>query len=269
MNKIFKISVLSMAGLILAVLGTGTVKAALETTASFNTYNNVQLHYGVGSESDFLRLGNSGELGNTLEVCEDGQLVDLWFYVHNSTAESANGADLSGPGVATNTVIDLTVNEDAQARSHSVVASIDSDQTNPITDGVTITCEDKDISLVYKSVTHFGTKAPALTDFGNYSLVGDIRDGASLGYQKGDHKGVVPGCWQYRARLNIQLQVVEVVEDEPEEQPEQEPEEPEETVTDIVETGSDILNPTLAMFVLAIAAFAAWGHRTVSVRRNN
>ena len=273
MNKIFKISALSVVGLMLAVVITGTVHAVAEgTTAVFNAYDNVQLHYGVGSESDFLRLGESGEQGNTLEACENGQLIDLWFYVHNSTAETANGADFSGLGVATNTVIGLEVDEDAQSHSHNVVASIDSDQTNTITDGITITCADKDIQLVYKAVTHFGTKAPALADFGNFSLVGDLREGASLGYQKGEHEGLVPGCWQYRARLNVQLQIVEVVEEEePEEEPEIETTEPEveepEEVTQIAETGYNAINSTLVMLVLGGAAIAAWGHRMLSIRR--
>ncbi len=269
MKRIFKISALSIVGLMLAVLAAGVVQATLDTTAIFNAYDNVQLHYGVGSESDFLRLGNSGEQGNTLEACEDGQLVDLWFYVHNSTAESANGADFDGPGVATNTVIGLAVNEGKEARSHSVVASIDSDQTNPLSDSVTITCADKDIKLVYKAVTHFGTKAPALTELGNFSLVGDLREGASLGYQKGDHKGVVPACWQYRARLNIQLQVVEVVE-KPAPAPEmEEPEKVTEEVTKVPDTGyNDTFNLTLAMLVLGSAVLAAWGHKAISVRCN-
>ena len=163
MNKLFKISALSVIGVLSAILLAGPVAATLRTTAVFNAYDGVQLHYGVGSESDFLRLGNSGEMGNTMEVCEDGQTVDLWFYIHNSTAESANGENFDGPGVATNTVVSLDVDEQAEANSHSVVASIDSDQTNPIADDVTITCADENIRLVYKAVTHFGTKAPALT----------------------------------------------------------------------------------------------------------
>ncbi len=270
MKRIFKISALSVVGLMLAVLAAGVVNATLNTTAIFNAYDNVQLHYGIGSESDFLRLGNSGEQGNTLEVCEDGQLVDLWFYVHNSTAESANGNNFDGPGVATNTVINLAVNEDKEARSHSVVASIDSDQTNPLTDSVTITCADKNIKLAYKAVTHFGTKAPALTELGNFSLVGDLREGASLGYQKGDRKGVVPACWQYRARLNIQLQVTEVIVEEEPEKVTEEPEKDPEEVTIVPSTGSgyDTINPTLVMLVLGSAALAAWGHKMVSVRRN-
>ena len=276
MSKIFKISVLSIVGLMLAVVIAGSVQATQETTPVFNAYNNVQLHYGIGSESDFLRLGNLGEQGNSIEVCEDGQLVDLWFYVHNSTAEIANGDNFDGPGVASGTVIGLDVDEDSVARSHSVVASIDSTQTNPITDAINITCADKDIQLVYKAVTHFGTKAPALTEFGNFSLVGDLRDGASLGYQQGGREGLVPGCWQYRARLNVQLQVVEVVE---EEQEEEEVEEEEETVEEAPQeeeeeeeeelppTGDQAITPALAMLVLSSAVFAALGHRAVTVRR--
>ena len=271
MYKILKVSVLSVVGLMLAVVVTGTVQASQpDTTAIFNAYDNVQLHYGIGSESDFLRLGVSGEQGNSIEVCEDGQLVDLWFYVHNSTAASTNGTDFDGPGVATGTVVDLDVNEDSVARSHSVVASIDSDQTNPITDSVTITCADKDIQLVYKAVTHFGTTAPALTDFGNFSLVGELIDGASLGYQQGDRgEGVVPGCWQYRARLNIQLQVVEVEEVvEEEETTEEEVVEEEEEEEIISETGgSQVITPALAMLILSASVLAAWGHRAVFARR--
>ena len=270
MNKLFKISALSVIGALSAVLLAGPVAANLKTSAVFNAYDGVQLHYGVGSESDFLRLGNSGEKGNALEVCEDGQTVDLWFYVHNSTAESANGKNFDGPGVATNTVIGLDVDETAKANSHSVVASIDSDQTNPITDDVTITCADEKIRLVYKAVTHFGTKAPALTGLGNFTLVGDLQDGASLGYQRGERKGVVPACWQYRARLNVQLEV-KVVEEEPEEKPEtvsEEPEEEPEEATTIIDTGvSDAINLTVAMLVLGTAAVAATGHRALTARR--
>ncbi|MYB40209.1 hypothetical protein F4X86_03020 [Candidatus Saccharibacteria bacterium] len=269
MNKLFKISALSVIGVLSAILLAGPVAATLRTSPVFNAYDGVQLHYGVGSESDFLRLGNSGDMGNALEVCEDGQTVDLWFYVHNSTAASANGADFDGPGVATNTVIGLDVNENAEANSHSVVASIDSDQTNPITDDVTITCADKNIRLVYKAVTHFATSAPALTGLGNFTLVGDLQDGASLGYQRGAHKGVVPGCWQYRARLNIQLevQVVEEVEEEPVREAEEPEEEPEEATT-IIDTGvNDAINLTVAMLVLGTAAAAATGHRALTARR--
>ena len=279
MYKILKVGVLSVVGLMLAVVVTGAVQAAQPgTTAIFNAYDNVQLHYGVGSESDFLRLGVSGEKGNSIEVCEDGQLVDLWFYVHNSTAASANGTDFDGPGVATGTVVDLDVDQDSVARSHSVVASIDSDQTNPITDSVTVTCADKDIQLVYKAVTYFGTTAPALTDFGNFSLVGELIDGASLGYQEGDRgEGVVPGCWQYRARLNIQLQVLEVEDEEEEvieeeedeaEEEEAEEEEAEEEEEIISETGGgQAITPALAMLVLSASVLAAWGHRAVFARR--
>lgn len=262
-SRLTKLGALTAAGLMAAVVLAGVVQATLATSPVFNAYDTVQLHYGVGSESDFLRLGASGELGNTLDVCTDGQVVDLWFYIHNSTAASANGADFSGPGVAHNTMVRVAVDETKVGNSHSVVASIDSDETNPVTDSVTINCGDQNIQLKYKKVSHFGTKAPALTDFGNFALVGDIKQGAYLGYQKDGQKGIVPGCWEYRARINVQLQV-EVVqpEEEPEEIPEETPEEP-----PITDTGSDALNYTLAMLVLGSAVVSAAGYKTLS-RRN-
>ena len=267
MNKFLRLNALAVVAVMVTVLVAGTVNAALRTSPVFNAYNNVQLHYGVGAESDFLRLGKSGEFGNTLEACQDGQLVDLWFYVHNSTAESANGANFDGPGVATGTVVALAVNDDQVARSHSVFASIDSDQTNAIRDGVTITCADKDISLTYKKISHFGTPAPASAQHGNFSLVGDLRQGASLGYTKGDTSGIVPGCWQYRARINVQLQVNVVEPAKQPEQPEPEKEQPEPETPEIPVTGFTVLDPTLATLVMGSAATAAFGYRAATSRR--
>ena len=190
-----------------------TASPSDHVSPNFNIYNNVKLHYGIGSERDFLRLGTKGELGNSLEACQDGQVIDLWFYVHNGTATNMNVWDYTGPGVAKGTTVKLNVDENVVGRSHSVVGSIDSNQTDPITNGVTISCANKDIKLKYKGVSYFGTPAPVAplnSGYGSYELQGDISKGALLGYTivYGDGTtGVVPGCWDYRARINVQLEV--------------------------------------------------------------
>ena len=256
MNKIIKLSMFMVASLMMTVIIAGTVNATVsETSPVFNAYDDVQLHYGEGSESDFLRLGTSGELGNDIEVCEDGTVVDLWFYVHNSTAESQNNDDFTGPGVASGTTVAVHVDSDKVARSHSVVASIDSDQTNAITDDVTITCADEDVTVTYKEVSHFGTPAPVHSEFGEFTMQGDISQGAMIGYDANGKDGVVPGCWQYRARINVQLEV-NIVEEEPEETPEE-----------ITKTGSNDAT-TLAMLVALTVIAATATHYAIVSRRN-
>lgn len=264
MNKIIKLSGLVVAGLILSVaIATGVNAINPKTTAIFNAYETVQLHYGVGSEQDFLRLGTRGELGNEIEVCKDGQVVDLWLYVHNSTSEEANYSDFSGPGVATNTKIALDIDESAVGQSHSVVASIDSDQTSPITDGVTITCnqEGKQIKVAYKTVSDFGHKAPALKTLGNFNFdASNILNGALLGYQSDEAEGIVPGCWQYRARINVQL-TVSVIEQAEEQEVEMPPE--------LTETGSQSQALTLALLIIGTITVATIAHRQLAMARRH
>ena len=212
MNRSLKLSLVVMAALITTVVIAGSVKATTRGDwPVFNIYDNVKLHYGVGSESDFLRLGTRGELGNSIEVCEDGKLIDLWFYVHNGIAAQQNGFNFADPGVMTGTTVKLEVDEAKVAESHTIVGSIASDRTNPITDGITITCANRNIKLTYKGVSYFGTPAPVNPNrvhVGAYTLQGDVSQGAFLGYEYGNGtKGVVPGCWEYRARINLQVEV--------------------------------------------------------------
>ena len=273
MDRYIKLSIFTVIGLMMAVVGVAGISSAYATTPqpgtkpSWNTYNSVPLHYGVGSESDFLRLGTNGELGNQMDnVCTDGQLIDLWFYIHNSTAEVGNGTNFDGPGVAHNTVVRLAVNEAKEANSHSIVASINADETKPVSDNVTVNCGDQKIKLKYKKISHFGTKAPSIVGFGNFALIGDIQQGAHLGYQKDGKKGIVPGCWEYRARINVQLEVEVVQPDEPE-QPDEpdEPDEPEQPTVTETGSGSDY---ALAMLVFGSAVVSTVGYRTLLGRRN-
>lgn len=272
-SMITRLSLVVIASLMIAVIVAGAVSATAKTSPVFNVYDGIQLHYGVGSESDFLRLGNSGELGNEIEVCQNGT-VDLWFYVHNSTAASQNHADLTGPGVATGTTVAVSVS-DKMANSHSVIGTIDSDQTDPLTDDIVITCGSKRIKVSYKNVSYFGSPAPASKTFGNFTIKGDITDGATIGYNFGDKQGVVPGCWDYRARINVTLNVTveEPKEVEEVEEAEPVPEEPEEEIIEedpieIPRSGTSNSTP-LAVLVTIVAATATAVHYTISTRRYN
>lgn len=187
-----------------SVIGFSAVTAQSAITPHFNTYNDVD---GIGSESDFLRIGVDGSGGNTIEACEDGQVIDLWFYVHNGAASSLNEADLSGEGVARNTVVDLDIN------NTTVKARITADNAAKVTDTISVTCGDGDISLEYVGLSDFATTAVTDATLGEYKLRGDgnLMNGEQIGYTG----GVVPGCWEYRGRINAQVKVVRAVEETP------------------------------------------------------
>ena len=244
MKKIQLIGVVMIALMVSVMVSkVGNTEGNQAVKPVFNYYENVKLHYGTGNESDFIRIGEKGEIGNSAEYCQDGQLVDLWIYVHNSVAKERNGdpVRLDGPGVAHQTSVQLSASTEA-ANSHQIVATIDAIDADAVTDTVVINCGDQKIALEYQGVTQFGTPAPNHPTLGQYQLTGNLIDGAQVGY--GD--GVVPGCWEYRARINAQFKVV-VVEDEP-----VVPEEPVEVpvTPPIVETGGQTGAP-LALVALS------------------
>ena len=232
-------------------------------------------------EADFLRLGvdedRYGSSGNELDICSD-ETINLWFYVHNGTSENQNNsagtwasgegtpedpfwnesnANMDGPAVARNTTIRLDVSDET-GNSHTVMASLKSDNGNEVTDSVQINCSDetKQISLVYdEAETSVSTRAPEHGSIGTIDLVGDMasEDGAILGYGG----GIVPSCFEFASVIRGKLSVVvteatELVDDDPEvdedpddtpegeDAPEEDPEEdPDESEPDEVGTGDE------------------------------
>jgi hypothetical protein len=193
-----KSGIFALAGLVAA---TGMMFAspkalAANTGPAFNIYNGVD---GVGSESDFLRIGTDGSGGNNIEACQDGQIVDFWMYVHNGASEYNNGANLEGVSVAHNTVLGFAVDNADYTNSHTLSATIKSNETSAISDTATITCGGQKVALEYVGVSGFNTTDTS----GLYGINGDPINGASIGRAG----GVVPGCWNYRARVNVQVRI--------------------------------------------------------------
>lgn len=263
MNKLAILSASIAIVVISAVVTLGGVSAQSVNTTKFNIYdaefrNDAAGNTRTHSESDFLRLGHYGQDGNTVEVCDNGATVDMWIYVHNGAPESLNGGrELNGEGVARNTTVQLTTDtnlnqvgdETAAGRQHTFTASIDSLNSESVQDTVTVTCADKEISLVYKGITEFKTNAPDQADHGQYTLNGDPVNGALVGYD-----GLVPGCWEYRSRVSVQFEVV-APEDKQDEDP--------PTPTDLPKTGGHL---SLAMIVLGFT-IATTGYQLVARRR--
>lgn len=194
--KYLKQGVMALASVLGAVTMLFSATAKAENTPIFNTYKDVQ---GIGDESDFIRIGTDGSGGNTIEACQDGQVVDFWIYIHNGASAYNNGTNFDGPAVAHNTTLKVNLAQNQYGNNHAVTAVIDSNETTPISDDATITCGGEEVALEYVGVSGFNTTDTS----GNYKMTGDPINGASIGYPG----GVVPGCWEYRARVNIQVKI--------------------------------------------------------------
>ena len=173
-----------------------------------------------GNERDWLRWGSKGQDGNTINVCRNGQIVDLWAYIHNSQAARLNGDQFQGSVVAHGTTLRLHFDSGQFAQSHKISASIDADEINPITDSVTLTCDTEPVALEYvgvvkiiKGIPHRNTNEKD-APFGAYTVWGSPRHGALLGFKD----GVFPACRDYTLQVTMQLMVV-TQPDEPENPP--------------------------------------------------
>ena len=205
-------SILAVAVLMLGMFaGAGVDSAqAISNGPSFNSGTH-SLFGQATSEKDFLRLGVNGEKGNTLTVCRDGTEVKVWFYVHNHAPSDLNGTDLDGSAVATNTTVRLKAATGKYANGHRLHGYIDSDQTSPINNSVTIQCGSKKIALEYSDIdvsrlkdTSSTSPGPDKAAWGKYSLWSNpLNSNAQIGFRGGK----MPGCWHYRMVMVFKFKV--------------------------------------------------------------
>lgn len=201
MNKFLK--GLSVFGLSLAagavMLSTAS---AQEAVIRFNKWTEVT---GIGDESNFVRIGNK-DGGDIADVCENGQTVNVWMYVHNGTSEELNGTNYDGPGVAHNTTLNVNASNglNTYANSHTITGVVSADNAASVSDTVTINCGDKQIALKYNGVIDTSTTNPSA----DFKVIGDPINGARLGFD-----GDMPGCWDYRVSVVVQFEIVEQPEE--------------------------------------------------------
>ena len=135
------------------------------SNTSGDVANNVSK--GNGYETDFFRVGQGGTWnmsgdfgGDSLEVCEDDQVVDLWIYAHNSVATRHNHnaglnyavSDLTftGDGVARNAQVKISsdsLNSDVYTNSHTLTSTLSADNASDAAQSVRIYCDDAEISI--------------------------------------------------------------------------------------------------------------------------
>ena len=227
-------------------------------------------------ESDFVRLGTKGELGNGIndEYCADGQVLDLWVYIHNGSEPEFNGSTgLDGPGVARNTTVNIAMTPSNDGMTQTVNATINASNSQSVTDDIVINCSDPTKQITVSpfaggNVT-LSTKAPDHQATGyQFQMIGDpFVEGAIVGYGA---SGLVPGCWEYIAVVRAQLEVNVTDRQVPEPAPDTIPEEiPEPDTPDMIpKTGAD-LGAIIALSLLAavIGATGYRGHQIVKSRR--
>ena len=212
----------------------GNINNVTGTTGDANSY-----------ERNFLRLGDGWDVqgnypgdGSRFEACEDGQIITLWVYAHNTIATRynhlvGNDLDFQGSAVAHNTTIALDVadlDNPVYKSEHQVRASIDADNAGAVSDTAVIHCDSHEISLVSvglaQPTVHTWADESINRDrhqkaqevFGSAYVLSDPGDifngGSKVGYD-----GNLPACRYYAAYVQIQLKVVIEAEEpaEPEE----------------------------------------------------
>ncbi|MCA9349259.1 hypothetical protein KC878_03945 [Candidatus Saccharibacteria bacterium] len=201
MKTFLKNLAMTVAGLVMIpVIATSVVNA--ETVKPyFNWYNNVPE---VGDESNFVRI-NDMQGGDTSEACTNGDKVNVWMYLHNGSEAAFNGDNRDGEGVAVGTTLKVNADLNTNSKSHTITGVISANNADSVSDTVTITCGDHEVKLKYNGVVSFKTTNTE----GGYGINGDPINGAYIGFTDGDRQGVVPGCWDYRASVVVQFEVVE------------------------------------------------------------
>ena len=237
------------------------------------------------SEKDFLRWGERGKAGDTFETCQDGKVIDLYFYVHNSAPKETNNikqegeagynaTTFDGPGVARNTKVRVDVPTAQAAKSHTLSATISADNATSVVDTATIKCDNGKkitlepmfdsvgVSLVRNTVQYKNQPGEAPESPEDFKISGDLSKGAPVGYLG----GLVPGCWKYSFRV-VNAKVKVSVYEEPQQQDPpvvQPPATQDPPVKDGPDTG--VAGASLALAAVGSVA-AGVSHRVVLARR--
>lgn len=271
-------------------------------TDKYGTVENVSSSGGLYEHNfvrvgeDWKRRGNYVNGGNNLEVCEDGKVINVWVYAHNTISTKYNHnnpalLDFQGPAVAKNATVSLNINnldEDVYAASHSIAATLSADNASSKSDTARVYCNDRKIRLASEGLPdarvaswsneainrnkHDRAKAVFNADYGIINAKNIFGSGAKVGYN-----GNLPACRYYAAYVKVQLKVIVEPEAIPEPiptgsveptpvPPPEVPVEPE--VPEVPNTGSvsDTLSYSLIGLVAGLALTVAFTQRAMIAR---
>lgn len=174
-------------------------------TPTFNAYTGVP---SVGDESDFLRgkvSTGTGYVNDVKDACANGSRYTLRVYVHNGASDQKNDNG-NGSSVAKNTKAKVALPTTAASKL-TLNSSITASNAATATDGMTIDCGTKKVTLNYvagsaKQYTKVGGTVPL-----NDSIA---TTGAPIGTVTPN--GDVWGCWDQRVWILLTVEVKDVVE---------------------------------------------------------
>lgn len=204
------VGIMAFGGQAAAIPYTGASTPALGQPG-FNVYTGLGSNNGgvINEPTDFFmgkQSGTTGYLSNVNSVCNDGTQFDLRVYVHNGASDTLNDNG-NGVGVAHNTKVKVALPA-AQASNFPLSSTISASNAGSVTDGMTIDCGGKQVTLSYVA----GSAAQYTVPGGTQALSDSIvTTGAPIGTVKPD--GNVWGCWDQRVwvMLKVQVKVTPVV----------------------------------------------------------
>ena len=220
MRRILSIGLFLAIMMIFFVLSAQTTGAAL--TAGFNqhpgetyqirlsdggqSFNNVSPGAGNAYEGDFFRVGTAwardgSGMGNSLQTCEEDQIINLWIYAHNGANFSDNHSaplsemtiaqlesqtvdsdfDFASNGVLENATVKInhagqqSLDTTSFAHSHTLNLTLSADRRSGSTvsksKSITISCANKEIALVTQSLeTPSAVNWGGETQYANYGI---------------------------------------------------------------------------------------------------
>lgn len=189
-KNIILASAIATLGVLFAATSIGS-SAPSDTIPEFNALDGVV--GGVGDESDFVRVRKTGTqdpfINSVDTACEDGDEVSIQVYIHNSSNNNANGANLDGPVVARDTRLSLTNGGD------TVDGRISASNAASVMDSAIVTCNGQEVDFDFVSGS-----AVIKTAVQDYVALSDnvfTSAGTPIGYAGQD--GTFPACYEYRA----------------------------------------------------------------------
>jgi LPXTG-motif cell wall-anchored protein len=188
------------------------------STPAFNVFSNIP--YGVGDESDFVRIrpsdGTSNDSGtngirNTLytdtitAACNVGEMYDVRTYVHNGADPTFNNADGSGTAVAHGVQVAMTANIGTDGTTFPFTSTITANNATSVTDKATLNCNSSVRLEVVPSSIKAYSKTLGWQDVTIDAVNGKIKIGS-----RDMNSGDVWGCWDERVQIVYTVKVVAV-----------------------------------------------------------
>lgn len=188
------------------------------TTPQFNVFSNIP--YGIGDESDFVRIrtsnGNSIDSGTNGDrnalytdtisaACNANDMYDVRTYVHNGADPKFNNADGSGTAVAHDVKLAMSAKIGQNDTVFPFSSTISASNAATVTDSAKLNCN----NTVSLEVVPGSIKAYNQTEGWMPVTIDAVNGTISIG-SRSMHSGDVWGCWDERIQIVYTVKVVSI-----------------------------------------------------------